>query len=76
MKNKRRMHKVWQNRLRYKLMTEAFNEKYKCFRCGVKQNLVIHHLVYVHTEEDYYNPKYYRILCTKCHGYAHGKLKQ
>jgi len=57
----------WQGELRRKLEREAFNEKYKCFICGKKENLHIHHLIYTGNKEDYFNPKYWKILCASCH---------
>ena len=57
----------WQIELRKKLEREAFNEKYKCFICGKKEKLHIHHLIYTENKEDYFNPVYLRILCSSCH---------
>jgi len=59
--------KKWQFELRRKLEHEAFNEKYKCFICGKKENLHIHHLIYTNDKEGFFNPKYWRILCANCH---------
>lgn len=59
--------RLWQGRLRRKLEREAFNEKYKCFICSKKERLQVHHLLYTGNEEDFFNPKYWRILCIGCH---------
>jgi len=58
----------WQSELRRKLEREAFNEKYKCFICGRKDNLHIHHLVYSNIKEEFFDPSSYVILCKYCHG--------
>lgn len=57
----------WQRELRESLRTEAFNEKHKCFICGRKEKLHIHHLVYTENKEDFFDPRFWRMLCVTCH---------
>lgn len=59
--------KKWQGELRRKLEREAFNEKYECLICRKKENLHIHHLIYVEDKEVFFDQKYWRILCRNCH---------
>ena len=65
----------WQSELRRKEERLAFNEKYECYCCGIKENLEIHHLIYTGFKEDFFNKKYWMILCEEHHGLA-GILKR
>lgn len=59
--------KKWQGELRRSLEREAFNEKHECFICSKKENLHVHHLIYTGNKEDFFNPRYWRMLCINCH---------
>lgn len=68
--------KKWQGELRRSLEREAFNEKHKCFICSKKENLHVHHLIYTENKKDFFNPKYWRVLCMSCHAQTPKPRKQ
>lgn len=63
----------WQTTLRHQLESKAFAEKYPCIRCGVKENIHIHHLLYTGNKEEFFDPRFWVPLCQKCHVFAHSK---
>jgi len=69
------LNKKWQTELRRKLEREAFNEKYKCFICGKKKDLHIHHLVYSNIKEEFFDPNSYTFLCKNCHAKTPNDIK-
>jgi len=65
----------WQAQLRRELEREAFQEKYECYICGRKMELEIHHLIYTDEKEDFFDPRFWLILCKEHHIVARGLKK-
>lgn len=60
-------YKSWQNQLKRQEEKKAFEKNNKCFICDSKKDLNIHHLIYTGLKEDFFNPRYWIILCEQCH---------
>jgi predicted nucleic-acid-binding Zn-ribbon protein len=63
--------RAWQLELRSRLEKEAFLEKYPCIRCGSKDKIHIHHLLYTGEKEDFFDKRFWVPLCERCHYFAH-----
>jgi len=66
----------WQHQLRKKLERDAFNEKYECYCCGIKETLEIHHLIYTGDKVGFFNKKYWLILCEEHHREAEAEKRR